>query len=165
MCDNPPLIGRSIKRHVAPACVANEKQIRHPCALLSSVSHAALIFSSGGRKRRFLLYGTLNVLITNTFLQGMLIVFPTGAATMFSQLINMSLGYYLYGKGVFQVSRFTRRSAVGYILMALFLWWLNWFGIVFLAATGISKNLAALLLIPVLPLISYGIQKLFIFPA
>jgi hypothetical protein len=49
--------------------------------------------------------------------------------------------------------------------MALFLWWLNWFGIVFLAATGISKNLAALLLIPVLPLISYGIQKLFIFPA
>ena len=145
--------------------MADEKQNRQPLALLSSILHAVLSFSSGGRKRRFLLYGSLNVFVTNISLQGMLIILPIGASTMFSQLINMSLGYYLYGKGVFQVSRFTRRSAVGYIAMALFLWWLNWLGIVFLVATGISKNLAALLLIPVLPLISYGIQKIFIFRA
>jgi len=116
-----------------------------------------------GRKRRFLMVGSLNVLLTNLVLQGLLLILPIGMATLLSQLVNMGLGYYLYGKGVFQVSGFTRRSAVCYALMALFLWWLNWYGISLMAGHGISKSLAALLMIPILPVVSYMIQKHYVF--
>lgn len=116
-----------------------------------------------GRKRRFLMVGSLNVLLTNLMLQGLLLILPIGLATLLSQGLNMALGYYLYGKGVFQVSGFTLRSAVSYAFMALFLWWLNWYGISLMAGHGISKNLAALLMIPILPVISYLIQKHLVF--
>lgn len=36
-------------------------------------------------------------------------------------------------------------------------------GIGLLSGAGLQRNLAALLLVPVLPLISYGLQKRFVF--
>ena len=116
-----------------------------------------------GLKRRFLLYGALNVLITNLCLQGLLHLVPIGLATMFSQMVNLGLGYVLYGKGVFRVQRFTRRTAGAYAVMASLLWCLNWFGITVLVGHGLGKNLSALLMIPILPVISYTIQKGLIF--
>ena len=116
-----------------------------------------------GLKRRFLMVGSLNVLMTNLVLQALLLILPTGLATMLSQGVNMVLGYFLYGKGVFRVSGFTRRSAIGYAFMALLLWWLNWYGISLMAGHGISKNLGALLMIPILPVVSYLIQKHIVF--
>jgi hypothetical protein len=118
-----------------------------------------------GRKRRFLGYGALNVLITNLVLQGLLLVAPTGLATLLSQLLNVGLGFVLYGKRVFRVERLQRRSALLYGLLALVLWWCNWAGITALAAWGVQRNLAALLLIPVLAAVSYLAQKRFVFAA
>ena len=116
-----------------------------------------------GRKRRFLGYGALNVLATNLALQGLLLVLGTGLATFLSQLLNVGLGFVLYGKRVFRVERLQKRSAMTYGLMALFLWWCNWAGIDWLADIGPTRNLAALMLIPVLAALSYAIQKLVIF--
>ena len=116
-----------------------------------------------GRKRRFLGYGALNVLATNLVLQGLLLVLGTGLATFLSQLLNVGLGFVLYGKRVFRVDRLQKRSALAYALMALALWWCNWAGISFLAGWGLSRNLAALLLIPVLAALSYTVQKLVVF--
>jgi len=116
-----------------------------------------------GRKRRFLGYGALNVLATNLVLQGLLLVLGTGLATFLSQLLNVGLGFVLYGKCVFQVDRLQKRSALSYALMALGLWWCNWAGISLLAGWGLSRNLAALLLIPVLAALSYTAQKLVVF--
>ncbi|MGA0279705.1 MAG: GtrA family protein [Vulcanococcus sp.] len=116
-----------------------------------------------GRKRRFLGYGALNVLATNLVLQGLLLVLGTGLATFLSQLLNVGLGFVLYGKRVFRVERLQKRSALSYALMALGLWWCNWAGISLLAGWGLSRNLAALLLIPVLAALSYTVQKLVVF--
>ena len=121
------------------------------------------MLKGSGRKRRFLGYGALNVLATNVVLQGLLLVMGTGLATFLSQLLNVGLGFVLYGKRVFQVERLQKRSALSYALMALCLWWCNWAGIDWLAGLGLTRNLAALILIPVLAALSYAVQKLVIF--
>ena len=121
------------------------------------------MLNGSGRKRRFLGYGVLNVLATNLVLQGLLLVMATGLATFLSQLLNVALGFVLYGKRVFRVDRLQKRSALAYALTALGLWWCNWAGISLLAGWGLSRNLAALLLIPVLAALSYTVQKLVVF--
>ena len=118
---------------------------------------------SSGRKRRFLGYGALNVLATNLALQALLLVIGTGMATFLSQLLNVGLGFVLYGKRVFRVERLQKRSVLFYALMALLLWWCNWAGIDWLAGLGLTRNLAALMLIPLLAAFSYAVQKLVIF--
>ena len=121
------------------------------------------MLKGSGRKRRFLGYGALNVLATNVVLQGLLLVMGTGLATFLSQLLNVGLGFVLYGKRVFRVERLQKRSALSYALMALCLWWCNWAGIDWLAGLGLTRNLAALILIPVLAALSCAVQKLVIF--
>ena len=121
------------------------------------------MLKGSGRKRRFLGYGALNVLVTNVVLQGLLLVMGTGLATFLSQLLNVGLGFVLYGKRVFRVERLQKRSAMSYAVMALWLWWCNWAGIDWLARVGLTRNLAALILIPVLASVSYAVQKLVIF--
>ena len=121
------------------------------------------MLKGSGRKRRFLGYGALNVLATNLVLQGLLLVLGTGLGTFLSQLLNVGLGFVLYGKRVFRVERLQKRSALSYALMALGLWWCNWAGISLLAGWGLSRNLGALLLIPVLAALSYTVQKLVVF--
>lgn len=123
----------------------------------------ATTLAPAGRKRRFLLFGGLNVLITNAALQLLLPLLPIGLATLVSQLINFGLGYVLYGKGVFRVDRLGQRSAAAYALVSALVWGVNWAGIGLLSGAGLQRNLAALLLVPVLPLISYGLQKRFVF--
>jgi hypothetical protein len=118
---------------------------------------------SPGRKRRFLGYGALNVLITNLVLQGLLPLMTTGLATLISQLLNVSLGFVLYGTRVFRVERLHKRAALAYGVLALLLWWANWAGITALAALGVQRNLGALALVPVLAAISYVAQKLVVF--
>jgi putative flippase GtrA len=120
--------------------------------------------ASVGRKRRFLGYGALNVLLTNLFLQVLLLAVPIGLATMFSQVFNVVLGFFVYGKHVFRVDRLRKRAAVRYCLLAVLLWWCNWFGISVSVQYGFSRNLAALALIPLLAGLSYFAQKFLVFP-
>lgn len=118
-----------------------------------------------GRKRRFLAFGLLNIAITNVLLQLLLTSnLATGLATLLSQLLNVGLGYVLYGTQVFRVERLGQRSAVAYGGLALLLWCGNWAGITGLAQFGWSRRLAALALIPVLATCSYLAQKHLVFP-
>lgn len=120
--------------------------------------------ASSGRKRRFLVYGALNVGVTNLLLQGLLwLQLTTGLATLLSQLLNVGLGYVLYGTQVFQVRRLGRRSAAAYGVLAVLLWWCNWGGIQGLAAMGWPRPWAALALVPVLAALSYLAQKTVVF--
>ena len=120
---------------------------------------------SPGRKRRFLGYGALNVLLTNLVLQLLLLVLHTGLATLLSQLLNVGLGFVLYGKKVFRVERLQKRAALRYGLLAVLLWWANWAGISGLAGWGLQRNLAALAMIPLLAAVSYSAQKWVVFRA
>ena len=120
---------------------------------------------TSGRTRRFLGYGALNVLLTNLLLQLLLLVLHTGLATLLSQLLNVGLGFVLYGKKVFRVERLQKRAALRYGLLAVLLWWANWAGITGLAGWGLQRNLAALALIPLLAAVSYSAQKWVVFRA
>ena len=119
--------------------------------------------SSPGRKRLFLLYGIANFLITNSVLHLLLLVIPIFLATIFSQITNLIIGFYLYGKKVFKMKNLTSKEFRKYILLASFNWTLNYVSIRFMYENGINKNLAAIFTIPFLVLISYFSQRRYIF--
>ena len=62
-------------------------------------------FKKDNEKRLFLSFGIFNFLITNFVLQVLLLLIPTILATVVSQLVNLVLGYYLYGEKVFKFTR------------------------------------------------------------
>ena len=118
---------------------------------------------SQGRKRLFLLYGIANFLITNSVLHLLLLVIPIFLATIASQITNLIIGFYLYGKKVFKMKNLTYQEFRKYILLASFNWILNYVSIRFMYENGINKNLAAIFTIPFLVLISYSFQRRYIF--
>ena len=75
---------------------------------------------SKGRKRLFLFYGIANFLITNLVLHLLLLVIPIYLATIVSQITNLIIGFYLYGKKVFKMDLLTYKELSKYILLALF---------------------------------------------
>ena len=116
-----------------------------------------------GRKRLFLFYGVANFLVTNSVLHLLLLVIPIYLATIVSQISNLIIGFYLYGKKVFRMNNLTYKELSKYILLASFIWILNYVSIRIMYENGIHKNLAAILNIPLLVLISYFFQKRYIF--
>ena len=119
--------------------------------------------SSLGRKRLFLFYGIANFIITNSLLHLLLLVIPILLATIASQITNLIIGFYLYGKKVFKVKNLTYQEFSKYILLASFNWFLNYVSIRLMYENGINKNLAAIFTIPFLVLISYSFQRKYIF--
>ena len=116
------------------------------------------------RKIKFLLIGIANVFVTNLCLQIFLLYFPTSISTLFSQHINIFLGLNLYGKYVFNFKKLRKRNTLRYFLVAYLLWIANWLSIDWVYISfGCSKNLSALFILPILALISYLFQKLFVF--
>ena len=122
-----------------------------------------LKISSQGRKRLFLFYGIINFLITNSVLHLLLLVIPIFLATISSQITNLIIGFYLYGKKVFKIKNLTYQEFCKYILLVSFNWTLNYVSIRFMYENGINKNLAAIFTIPFLVLISYIFQRKYIF--
>ena len=120
-------------------------------------------FLSKGRKRLFLFYGITNFLITNSVLHLLLLVIPIFLATIASQITNLIIGFYLYGKRVFKMNNLTYREFRKYILLVSFNWILNYLSISFMYENGIHKNLAAIYTLPFLVLISYFFQKKYVF--
>ena len=120
-------------------------------------------FESKGEKRLFLAFGMLNFLITNFTLQVLLLLTQTIFATIFSQLVNLIIGYYLYGKKVFKRNRLNKLVFKKYLFLSLILWLSNFVLIESLFNYGINKNLAAIFIIPLLVLISFLSQKYFVF--
>ena len=118
---------------------------------------------SRGRKRLFLFYGIANFLITNSVLHLLLLVIPIFLATIISQITNLAIGFYLYGKKVFKMNNLTYKELRKYILLASFIWILNYASIRFMYEIGINKNLAAIFTIPFLVFISYFFQKKYVF--
>ena len=117
-------------------------------------------------KRKFLVAGILNVLLTNIFLQTFLFLdlFGISISTFLSQFINMTIGYVIYSKFIFKVKNSKNIKFIKkYFLMMLILWLLNWYGIKVLNLIGFSTNFSAFTLIPFLAIISYLSQKLWVF--
>lgn len=130
-----------------------------------SWKHALPSFVVGGRKRRFGITGILNILITNIILQFSLAAGITIAvSTLISQIFNGLCGYFLYGTLVFrQESPRTWATPLRYGVLFMGLWLCNWAGISLLQGWVASRNVAAILMIPVLAILSYITQKHWVF--
>lgn len=112
---------------------------------------------------RFLFYGILNLIITFSIIQILLLLIPTFIATFIGQLINFLIGFYLYSFKVFNVNKYSFTCFLKYIFLNIVLWNMNWIFIQFFFSYGFSKNIVALFLVPFLASISYLSQKYLIF--
>ena len=115
------------------------------------------------KKKLFVLYGLINLFLTNIILQILLLIFSTIYATFLSQLFNFLFGFYLYGKKVFKVKSLDKKNFIKYFLLSIIIWNINWLAINYISMYGYSKNMIALFLVPPLALISYTSQKYFVF--
>ena len=118
---------------------------------------------SKGEKRLFLVFGIFNFLITNIVLHVSLLLIPTFLATILSQLVNLFIGYFLYGKRVFKFKNLNKFVFKKYFLLALILWLSNFALIQFFFYIGVNKNVTAILILPLLVVISYLSQRNFVF--
>ena len=119
-----------------------------------------------GQKRRFGVAGIINVIITNAALQTLLAsnLASVAVATLISQSINTILGYAIYGKLVFGAKRLREKEPViRYGLLMVAMWLLNAAGIELGTVSDISKNFAAILMVPCLAVLSYFAQKHWVF--
>ena len=116
-----------------------------------------------GEKRLFLSFGIFNFLITNLVLQCLLLLIPISLATVISQLVNLIVGYYLYGKKVFKFTMLSKFVFLRYLFLAFILWIFNFGLIQYFFNNGFNKNITAIFVIPFLVIISYLSQKYFVF--
>ena len=112
---------------------------------------------------RFIFFGAFNTIFTNIILQVLLFLIPTIYAALSSQIFNFSFGFYFYGKKVFGIKSLKYSFFIRYIFLNILIWKLNWFLINTISSYNISKNVASLIVIPLLALISFGFQKSFVF--
>ena len=123
----------------------------------------SILHLKNNKKVLILIYGLVNVLITNFLLQIFLLFSPIFFSTLISQIFNLNFGFYLYGMKVFKVKFLGKKIYFKYLFFHSFLWILNWSLIDFIYSYNISKNLAALFVVPFLALISFVYQKNIIF--
>ncbi len=115
------------------------------------------------KKKLFVIFGLINLFLTNIILQFLLLIVPTVLATFFSQLFNFLFGFYIYGKKVFEVKYLNKKHFMKYFLLSIVVWNINWLTINYVSMFIYSKNMIALFLVPPLALISYISQKYFVF--
>tara|TARA_B100001059_G_C17807449_1_gene570074 strand:- start:1626 stop:2012 length:387 start_codon:yes stop_codon:yes gene_type:complete len=119
-----------------------------------------------GQKRRFGVAGIINVLITNAALQTLLAsnLASVAVATLISQSINTILGYAIYGKLVFGAKGLRgKEPVIRYGVLMITMWLLNAAGIELGTTLSLSKNSAAILMVPCLAVLSYISQKYWVF--
>ena len=125
--------------------------------------HKFKIFNKS-EKFRFLIYGTINTLTTNIILQFFLLISSVPIATFISQGSNLLIGFFLYGKIVFKIKVLSKNKLLLYVFLAIVSWQINAFLILFLSSKiELSNNLSAILILPILAVWSYLMQKIFIF--
>ncbi len=116
-------------------------------------------------KSNFLFFGILNFLITQIILGLTLLFFPIYFATFISQTTNVGIGYFIYSRFVFDFKKkYSSENFILYSSYAIFIWLVNWFTIYFINFYfNINKNLIAILILPILVVFSYLVQKHIIF--
>ncbi len=116
-------------------------------------------------KSKFLFFGILNFLITQIILGLTLLFLPVYIATFLSQTTNVVIGYFIYSKFVFDFkNNYSSKNFILYSSYAIFIWLINWFTIYFINIYfNINKNLIAILILPILVVFSYLVQKNVIF--
>ena len=92
---------------------------------------------------------------------------PLGVATLVYTLLYMCLSFFAGKNYVFKLLHSsTRRSSVKvrFLVSAIGSWLINYFGIYFLSSNFVlDKGFSSVLIVPVLVIYSYFVQKFFVF--
>ena len=108
---------------------------------------------------RFVVAGAGNTLLSQALLVLLLGVIPVGAATLVSQVLHACCGYLTSAKAVFK----RVGSPWRYGAMVAVCWLLQWQALAGLLRAGLPRTLAVAMLVPVLALTSYGLQRRLVF--
>ncbi len=115
-------------------------------------------------KIRFFIFGLINTLITNIFLQIIILILPLWISTFLSQMFNVILGFFIYSNLVFKFRRKLLENFLKYFLFSIFTWNLNAFLILKINYhLNINIRASAILTIPLLAILSFYFQKKIIF--
>ena len=115
-------------------------------------------------KIRFIIFGLLNTLFTNIFLQIIILLLPLWISTFLSQMFNVILGFFIYSNLVFKRRNRVLKSFMKYVLFLIFIWNLNAFLILIINYyLNIGVRISAILTIPLLAMLSFYFQKKIIF--
>lgn len=117
-------------------------------------------------KRKFIFFGIVNVVVSNLLLQLLLLInsIPISISTFIFILFNASLGYVMYGKFVFNISKIiNRKYIVKYFFTLISSWFFLNIVISFSSNLKISPNLSSIIMIPFLATYSFLMQKYWIF--
>ena len=116
-----------------------------------------------GLKRRFGIAGLIVAILTNLVLFLSLTFFSPLISTFLSQITNASVGFLIYSKNVFFKEISLKRFFTKYIICSIIVWNSNYFIIKFLSDYNTNIYFAALIAIPFVALLSFVIQKYFVF--
>tara|TARA_Y100000589_G_C27192781_1_gene645481 strand:- start:1336 stop:1737 length:402 start_codon:yes stop_codon:yes gene_type:complete len=117
----------------------------------------------GIKQKKFILNAIAVWFISQIVLHTLLIVLNIGIATVTSSLIYIFIGFKFYGENVFDMKKYSNFVFIKFFILTIFLWFGNFFGIHFFNSIFNNKNFSAILMVPILAIISFFVQKNFVF--
>ena len=115
---------------------------------------------------RFLLLGSLNLIISNLLFQILLLInlFPVIISSLIYLIFSAVFSFVLYGKFLFRKKIiFKSTLIIRYLILLTFSWLVLNLTIQIGLRFGISSNISSLLVIPFLAINSYNMQKFWVF--
>ena len=112
----------------------------------------------------YILFGTINTLITNILLQILINLYPLWLSTFISQLLNLIIGFFTYSFFVYKVRKIYIKQFFKFLVLCIFSWNLNTFLILLMNDIfNINIRLSALLALPLIASFSFFSQNKFIY--
>ena len=108
---------------------------------------------------KFIFFGSLLTILSQSSLLLMLFILPLGTATLITQILHNYLAYLANKYGVFK----RKGRPIIYILLVILSWVMQWLLIKTLVNLGFSSVLAVIIAIPFLAILSFITQKLIVF--
>ena len=108
---------------------------------------------------KFIFFGSLLTILSQSSLLLMLLFLPLGTATFITQILHNYLAYLANKYGVFK----RRGRPIAYVLLVILSWAIQWLLIKTLVSLGFSSLLAVIIAIPFLAIISFITQKFIVF--
>ena len=117
----------------------------------------------GVQQKKFIINAIKVWGISQLVLHTFLIVFNISIATITSSILYIIIGFRFYGKNVFNMKKYSNFSFIKFLILTIFLWLGNFYGIHFLNSIFNNKNFSAILMVPLLAVTSFVFQKNFVF--
>ena len=117
----------------------------------------------GNQEKKFIINAISVWGISQITLHLLLLLGNVSIATLTSSLLYVLLGFKFYGRNVFNVKKYNNFSFIKFLIMTFILWIVNFYGINFLNLILNNKNISAIIMIPILAIISFTSQKYFVF--